>query len=637
MNSTYQGRWLTVDLSSKTIDRKQIDPERIHTFLGGRGVGARELWDAVPHGADPLGEENVLIIAPGALTGTSVPCSGRTTLHAKSPATNHYLKTNVGGHLGIALKLSGTDGIVVTGCSSVPVYLLLSRGRVELHPAKSVWGLGVRDTTRALKAEHGPNVEVACIGPAGEKQVRYASVMTSVYSAAGRGGIGAVMGSKGLKAIVIDGSGGKLAPAHPDALTRLVKDARERAYCDSLALDLHRYGTASDIDSINAWKRLPWNNFQRSYMEGDISALSGRAWPELGYLKRIVGCGACIYSCHRFTQIDEGPYAGIFSGGPEYETVFAFGTGCGVTDPRLVFAANALCNDLGMDTISTGSVIQWAMECIQRGVLSAGDFDGLDIQFGNGAAVVELIRRIALREGFGTVLAEGVARASEQVGQGSQRWAMQVRGLEHSGIETRGAYAYALAFAVNPRGPDHLHTECLAEFGASPEGIALIERITGDAKYAVPDTEEKRPEIVRWHEDMYAISDALGICAFATTDAYGIDEFMAADLLWAATGIRKDANELMEDGRRIVTLERCFSIREGLCPTRDDRLPWRIMNETQPDLQPGNELSEDRLRRMLRGYYRLHGWDEQTGIPSHATLVNLGLAFARPEGGVTPD
>ncbi len=627
MSTTYRGHWLVVDLSSRRIGWRDIDATRTRAFLGGRGVGARELWDAVPSGADPLGEDNALIVAPGALTGTNVPCSGRTTLLAKSPATGHYLKTNVGGHLGISLKLIGVDGILVTGRSPDHVYLFLSRERAELRSAKSIWGLGVRDTTRAMKAEHGREVEVTCIGPAGENLVKYAAVMTSVYSAAARGGIGAVMGAKGLKAVVVDSRGGSLTPSDANALRRLVRDARERAYRDSVALDLHRYGTASDVDAIHEMRRLPCYNFQRSHLQGDVSALSGRAWPRLGYLKRTVGCGACIYSCHRFTKIDEGPYAGVFSGGPEYETVFALGAGCGVNDPRSLFVANALCNDLGLDTISTGSVIQWAMECVQRGVLGARDFDGLDVQFGNGPAVAELVRRIAFREGFGAVLAEGVRHASDQVGQGSEKWAMQVRGLEHSGIETRGAYAYALAFAVNPRGPDHLLTECLAEFGASPEGVALIKRITGDSKYAVPDTEEKRAEIVRWHEDMYAISDALGLCAFATTDAYGIDELLAADLLWAATGIRKDAEELMRDGRRIVTLERCFSIREGLWPARDDRLPWRIMNEAQPDLPEGNEVSQDRLRRMCRSYYRLHGWDDETGIPSRAALDQLGLTF----------
>ncbi len=244
-----------------------------------------------------------------------------------------------------------------------------------------------------------------------------------------------------------------------------------------------------------------------------------------------MGCGGCIYSCHRFTRIDKGKYAGTYSGGPEYETVASFGSGCGLLDPEPVFVANALCNDLGLDTISTGGVIQWAMESVQRGVLTREDCDGIDLRFGNGDAVIEMVKKIGYRQGFGDLLASGVAHAAEQIGQGSERWAVQARGLEQSRVETRGAYSYALAFAVNPRGPDHLHSECLAEFGGTREGIALVKRITGDEKYAVPDTEDKRAEIVRWHEDIYAVSDAVGLCAFTTTAAYSLQEELIAELI----------------------------------------------------------------------------------------------------------
>jgi len=218
------------------------------------------------------------------------------------------------------------------------------------------------------------------------------------------------------------------------------------------------------------------------------------------------------------------------------------------------------------------------------------------------------------------------------VGQGSERWAMQVRGLEHSGVETRGAYSYALAFAVNPRGPDHLHTECLAEFGGTKEAVEVVEKITGDRRYAVPDMVEKRAEIVRWHEDIYAVSDALGLCAFSTTAAYGIDEELAAALFQAATGIPMDAERIMRSGRRIITLERCFNLREGLDPRKEDRLPWRIMHEKQKDLRSSDPIiSPEKLRTMLREYYRLHGWDEQSGAPLPETLDMLGLSFVKEE------
>jgi len=630
--TSYPGRWLVVDLSRGSWEWITVPREEIALFLGGRGLGALELWRRVPKGADPFGDENVLIFAPGTLTGTDAPCSGRTTVLAKGPATGYYLKVSVGGHLGISLKLAGVDGLIFVGRAPEPRYLYLTPGTVRLEDARDLWGRTVRECTRVLKDRHGAEAEVACIGPAGEKLVRFASIMTSVYNAAARGGIGAVMGAKNLKAVVVDPRGGRLGVADPPTFRKLVRKAREALYNDSLAYDLHRFGTARDVDLLNELKLLPAYNFQRSHLPGEMRELSGRSWPELGYLKRIVGCGGCIYCCHRFTRVDEGPYAGVYSGGPEYETVAALGSGCGVTEIEPVLAANELCNDLGLDTISTGIVIQWAMECYQRGLLSREDCDGLELAFGNGDAVVELVRKIGHREGIGDLLAEGIARAAEKVGRGSERWAMQVRGLEHSGVETRGAYSYALAFAVNPRGPDHLHTECLAEFGGTKEAVEVVEKITGDRRYAVPDTVEKRAEIVRWHEDIYAVSDALGLCAFSTTAAYGIDEELAAGLFRAATGIPMGPEEIMRAGRRIVTLERCFNLREGLDPREEDRLPWRIMHERQNDLLSSDPvITPEKLRTMLREYYRLHGWDERSGVPLPETLDMLGLSFVKEE------
>jgi len=326
-------------------------------------------------------------------------------------------------------------------------------------------------------------------------------------------------------------------------------------------------------------------------------------------------------------MIDTGPFAGVFSGGPEYETVAAFGSGCGVSDIEPVLAANALCNNLGLDTISTGNVIQWAMESTERGVLRPEDAEGLDLAFGNASAVLELIPRIANRVGLGDLLAEGVAHAAAQVGGGSEAWAIQARGLEQSNVETRGAFGYALAFAVNPRGPDHLHTECLAEFGGTKEGIQLLKRITGNERLAIPDTEEARGTIVRWHEDMYAASDALGLCTFTTTAAYSLDEDLIAELYSTATGRAFSGNELMTAGKRIETLERCFALREGLVPERDDRLPHRIMNEAPPDLVNGSAITPDLLGRMLREYYDLHGWNPTTGRPLLQTLNSLDLSF----------
>lgn len=618
---------LHVDLDSGELWRDEVDEMTVAKFLGGRGIAAKLLWEGIRKGIDPLGKENILIFAPGVLTGTHAPSSGRMTAATKGPATGLYLKSSVGGHFGIALKMAGWDYVIVHGISNKPVYLWINGPEVALKDATHLWGKGVKETARILQSEH-PGAEVACIGPAGENLVKFAAIMVSYYSAAARGGIGAVMGSKKLKAVVVNGREGRVQVANPRGFDKVVSEARNALYADRLNPDLHAYGTARDIDLVSKLHLLPSYNFKRSSIEG-AEPLSGRFWTKAGYLKRISGCGACAVTCHRFTMVDQGKHAGTYSGGPEYETATALGSNCGVTDIEAVMRANELCNDLGLDTISTGAVIAWAMECYERGILSLDDTGGIELKWGSGDSLVQLIEMIAYRRGLGDVLAEGTKRASEKVGGDSWKWAMQAKGLEHSMVETRGAYSYALAFAVNPRGPDHLHTECYAEFGATPEAVKTIKRITGDERYARPDIPEKRAEIVKWHEDMYAVTDALGLCAFATTAAYGIDEEKAAKLFQYATGIEMTADEIMEAGERILTLERCFNIREGLTRA-DDRLPWRIMNEYQEDLKRRRAepiITREQLDIWLDEYYQLHGWDKETGRPTPERLRKLGLEF----------
>lgn len=632
MRHSYQGTILHVGLSTAKIWKEVLDKDSIANFIGGRGIAAKILWDETKKGIDPLSEENILIFAPGLLTGTHAPCSGRITVTAKGPATNLYLKTSAGGHFSTALKMAGYDCLVIEGVSNKPVYLWINNKKVELRDASDLWGKNIKQTNKILKEQLKDNrIEVACIGPAGENKVKFASIMVSYYSAAARGGIGAVMGSKKIKAIAVNGREGRLNVASPERFNEVVKSAREALYKDSIALDIYKYGTARDIDALNWMHIFPSYNFKRAHME-DVGKLSGRDWPKAGYLKRKVGCGSCIFACHRFTSVDKGKYVGSYSGGPEYETVSALGAGCGINNIEAVIRANELCNDLGLDTISTGSVIQWAMESYEKGLLTERDTEGMKLRWGSEEALIKLINMIAGREGIGNILAEGTRTAAKKIGGESWKWAVQTKGLEQSRVETRGAYSYALAFAVNPRGPDHLHTECLAEFGGSPEAIQVIKKITGDEKYAVPDSINKRAEIVRWHEDIYAISDALGLCAFTTTASYGIDEEKSAKLFQYATGIEMDAHRIMETGRRILTLERCFNIREGL--TRgDDVSPWRIMHERQNDLEGSKDpiISQEKLDIMLNNYCDLHGWDKKTGRPTGATLKKLGLEFVLKE------
>lgn len=618
------GDILHVDLGRGTTWVEPVTPDRVVHYIGGRGVNADLLWGLLKPGADPLGPGNPLIFGAGLLTGTEAPSSGRTTVTCRSPATGWYLKTSGGGHWGLELKYAGFGHVVVHGQADRPVYLRISDHQVEIREAGRFWGLDTREADRAIKAELGDeDVQIACIGPGGERLAKFASVMFSVFNAAGRGGAGAVMGSKKLKAIVVKGLG-YVRPVQPERFHAVATRCRESIAADSGFRGLGQFGTSGSLAVVNELRALASYNFRRGHVE-DVHAITGQHLSEAGYLRRRVACGSCVIGCHRYCAVREGPFAGAESGGPEYESFAALGSGCGLFDTEAIIRANELCNVLGLDTISCGSAIQWTMECVEKGLLSAKDLDGLELSWGNGPAVVEMVRKIGYREGFGDVLAEGVRSAAEKVGGDSWKWAVQAKGLEQSRVDTRSAKAYALAFAVNPRGPDHLLTETFAEFGASPEARALMTRLTGDERLLDPLLPEKRGAVVRWHEDCYAATDALGFCAFTSTALYGITPELMAEAYSAATGLETSPDDLMLVGRRIVTLEKSLNVREGA--TREhDVLPWRLMNEPLadwPDAEVRN--SPEELAAMLDDYYALHGWDRETSWPKRETLEQLGL------------
>ncbi len=629
MDGSYKGRVILIDLSSGSIKVESLSGEYLTKYGGGRGAAAKILWDEVDETIEAMEPENIMIFSTGVLTGTHAPMSGRSTVTSKSPATGRYFKTSVGGHWGLALKMAGYDHIVIKGKADKPVYIYITPENVEIRDASSCWGKGVKATNRIIKNETSPEVEIACIGPAGENGVKFASIMFSYYNAAARGGIGSVMGSKNLKAIAVVGDRGRVSVVDPENFQKIVERVREELYNDTDAYTLHLCGTGATTDWLSDMSILPSYNFKRGKFPGAYY-LTGKYLREAGYLKRKVGCAACIYACHRFTTVDEGPYAGTYSGGPEYETLSSFGSGCGVSDIELVLKANEISNDMGMDTISAGVAIQWAMECYERGIITKEDTGGIDLSWGSPEALTTLLEQIAKKEGFGKILAEGLKRASEIVGKDSWKWAVESRGLEHSRVETRGAFGYALAFALNPRGPDHLHTEVLAEFGLKEESRKVIKKITGSEEYAKPYLIEKRAEIVKWHEEIYAVTDSAGLCAFTSTASFGVDEEALAKMYTYATGYKFSPETIMKIGRRTVTLERCYNIREGHT-RKDDTLPWRIMNEVQEDLldkQPEKPVvSQEVLNKMLDDYYELVGWDKETGWPRPDTLRELGLDF----------
>lgn len=618
---------LHVNLTQKSFWTEVFDEKTMKEFLGARGLASYILFRDVPKGADPLGAENILVFAPGVITGTNAPTASRTTVIGKSPATGMFMKSSMGGHWGAELKYAGYDLLVVHGNSLGFVNLLINNNGVNFLDASSYKGLDVKETTEKLvKETKHPDLAVTCIGPAGENLVKFAGVMCTVYHAAARGGLGAVMGAKKLKAIGVLGKTGIIL-ADSDDFLRVNLEATEKINDTGRCQYYKEYGTAGVVMGTNEAEALPVKNFQFGSMD-EAYEISGQCLTEQGYLVRRESCFACIISCKRYTKTKNN-YPGSAAGGPEYETLGAFGAGCLVADMDANLRANELCNLLGLDTISTGSAIQFAMETAERNLLPVEIVDpatGIKYQlaWGNREAMLILIEMIANRRGLGDLLADGVKIAAEKIGGDSWKWAVQAKGLEQSRVETRNAKAYALAFATNPRGPDHLYGQPMAEFGFSPEARALVEELTGDVKYANPYMTDKKPEIVVWHEDSFVMTDCLGVCSRATLSTYAITTEMMRQLFEAATGIKITFEQFVVASRRVINLERSFNVREG-ADRKLDTLPWRVMHEGLPNSKSEPVMnSPEELNGMLDRYYELRGWD-QHGKPTESTLAALGL------------
>ena len=622
------GQILFIDLTDGKIQRRSVDRELLREYLGGRGINARLLWDLTQKGLDPLSPVAPLLFGTGTLAGTFAPNSGRMTVTCKSPATGLYLKTNVGSHAAPELRFAGYDYLIFQGRAPHPVYLWIDDGEVTLRDARGLWGLDTRTADRRVKEELGDDqIRTILIGPAGENLVAFASIMASIYRAAGRGGSGAVMESKNLKGIAVRGTG-EVTVADPEGFMEVALAARRALRADEYCWTRsYEFGTAQGIIGSNEGGTLPHRNFQDGRV-ADAYKLSGEyvsekfAHPE--------ACSACVFHCGRFARIRSGPYAGTYTGGPEYETLASLGSKCGTTDTAGVIKAGELCNILGMDTISAGSLVSFAMECYEHGLLSQEDTNGLDLSWGNVESILVLLERMARREGLGDLLANGSRSAARTIGRGAEAFAIQAKGLEQSMVDVRGSMSYALSFALNPRGPDHLTTECLAEVGYTPEVRRLAEEITGTQKATDSLSPEGKPRMVAWHEEIYAVTDCLGICAFTDTWSYTRVNFenMAA-MFAAATGIALSGDEARRIGERIITLERLFNLREGLTREELDVLPQRMVSEPSPTLHGGaRTLTKEKLDGMLREYYVLREWSPKSGVPSRETLARLGLDFA---------
>ncbi len=621
----YTGEYLRVDLTRSSVKTLPLPPDMARHYLGGLGFCAKILWDEVSEETDPLGPDNRLIFATGPITGAFFSPSGRFTVAAKSPL-GHWGEAHSGGTWGAELKYAGYDMIVFQGRAPSPVYVFIDDEQVEITKADHLWGKDTSQTTIAIREQAGDEtVKVACIGLGGENTVMYACIANEFYHVSGRSGMGAVMGSKNLKAVAVRGTG-SVEPYDPEgymeAATERYKKVTTGRWLEMSQSSLGRYGTPCLVMLENEIGRLPTKNHWTGVFD-EAEKISGELIRER-YRASRGSCFSCAIQCKYISRIDKGRFGATITGGPEYESIMALGSNCSSADMEAIIHANLLCNLYGIDTISCGKVVSFAMECYEKGILTKEDADGLDLSWGNSSAVIDLIHKIVRREGLGKILSEGVDRAAQAIGKGADRYAMHVKGLEVSGQDGRAQQSVGLTHAIAARGADHLTAlSSLEEIGYSE----VIEDRFGSEKLEEIQnllSTTYKALIVKDVEDLYVLTDSLIICKYGTMwpPIYYFDDF--ARVIPPRTGMEEYANisEVRLTAERIVSLRRSFNIREGL-DKRDDTLPKRFLKEPMPHGPGKGHVCE--LDVMLDEYYRLRDWDIETGLPTRSSLEHVGL------------
>jgi aldehyde:ferredoxin oxidoreductase len=589
--------------------------------LGGAGLATRYLFELTKPGIDPLGPENVLIFMTGALTGTPSASASRYSVVAKSPQTGYWGQSNSGGFFGPALKWSGFDGVIFEGVSPEPVYLLILDGKAELRKASHLWGMTVPECDDHLQSEIGRPVTVSCIGPGGENLVRYASIMNNKNRAAGRTGMGAVMGSKRLKAIACGGN--RHISLHNAAEFNRVTQ-RQREFMDEsiMKIAFDAFGTNMIADMVNVRGGYPTRNWQTSTFE-QIENVNAQAMTEQ-VLVEGVRCFACPVACGRGTEIRQGKWKGAHGEGPEYETVDTLGAMCGVDDLNAITMANYRCNEYGLDTISTGATIAFAMECYQKGILNDEQTGGIALEFGDADLVVSLVEKIGKRVGIGDLLAEGSRRMAERLGRGSAHFAMHVKGLELPAYDPRAAKITGLGYVTANRGGDHMNGYIQAPTFIDMPFLIVDDSTIKDPFVANP----KDARVLIDMENALSVLDALGGCKFM---AVLVSPGEIIDLVQAATGWDFDLAEFRKCGDRLQTMARVYCVREGM-RREHDILPERLMADPLPDGPAhGMVLELETLEKMKDAYYQLRGWDVATGAPTPAKLHELDLDYLIPQ------
>ncbi len=603
----YGGKILRVDLSTGEIKTEEVTPEFAEEYLGGRGFAAKLLYDSVKKGTEPLSPENKVIMATGPLSGALCLANSKTTFATKSPLTRGYGDSNVGGHLAAEMKYAGHDAIVIGGKAEKPSYLFIDGDRVEIRDAAKYWGKGSTEAERMLKDDLGEEFQIAVIGPAGENQVHFACIGHDFGRQAGRTGIGAVLGSKNIKAVAIRGEK-PIALADQEAMTKKTKETLEWCFKQPALETWQKYGTPSVTVWANEIGALPYKNFKHEHME-DVSGLK----EEVMRQKIVVhdkACKNCPMACGKYSHSKkEGKY-NVFVEGPEYETIALCGSNCGFGDIQDVAYLNYLCDELGVDTISTGGVIAFAIECFEKGIITKEDTEGRELKFGDVETFEYLVQKIAQKEGIGKVLADGVRLASQKFGKGSEDFAIQVKGLEWSGYGSRHAPSMMLGYLTCDVGAHHNRAWA----------------ITWDIEKGREMLEGKAERVI-FLQHARPMFDMLGACRLLWVEL-GLPLEHYPEMLKTITGFDFTLDDLYKISERVWNLTRAFSIREIEGFGRAyDAPPARFIKEVIPaDPTHGKQITKKKINQLLSKYYKLRGWT-RSGIPTKKKLKELGLEF----------
>jgi len=612
----WNGKILRVDLTNARVFKEDLDAKVARDFIGARGLAAKYLFDEIDAEVDPLSPENKLLFATGPLTGTRVPGANRYMVITKSPLTGAIANSNSGGNFPAELKFAGYDLIIFEGKAEKPVYLWIEDDRIEIRSAKGLWGKNTYETQDLIRAETNERAKIACIGPAGENLVRFACIVNDNGRAAGRSGVGTVMASKNLKAVAVRGTK-RVAIADKDDFREAARNAFEALRKNYYTKHFGTYGTPGVLSLMNELGVLPTRNFQTGVFESAEKLCGETLNATLSTRKNMLGiaCFGCPVACGRVSEVTDPDFAGK-GDGPEYETIGSFGSACGVDNLSAVAKANYICNEMGMDTISTGVTIACAMEAYEKGFLPPKDV-GMELNFGNAKAMVELVRKIAYRQGFGNVLAEGSYRFAEKYGH--PELSMTTKKQEYPAYEPRGIQSLSLQYATQSRGGDHIRGEvhCIDVYGVYSWRICTDRDIT----YVDSSTTNDKPLLTKEVQDFYAVIDAAGMCNFIFS--LGCIEDNLLSLLETVTGVNYGGiRGMMKAGERIFNLERLFNLKAGFT-AKDDTLPPRMLKEPMPSGPSKGQVVH--LDEMLPEYYKLRGWDEK-GVPTLGKLKELGLA-----------